>query len=475
MKCDLILQNGRIVTAQDIYEGDILIRDGVIAAIAAPGGAHQAGRCVDLSGKYIFPGMIDPHVHIHAPFGGCIDAHDFYTASQAAAFGGVTTIIDFSNTWKGSSVLESVKARVEEMSQDCVVDFGVHAKFVQANERVLGEIKDIVAFGCPSIKMFTTYRKEGVMIEDEDILAVMREAARWGGLPIFHAENNAICESNTARFAAQGKVSYERFAQARPNLAEEEAVSRVIFYAKYTGCPIHIFHLTSEEGLAAIERAQAVGIPVTTETCPHYLHFTRDQYRQDDGYLYIMTPPLRDEKDRDALWRGLARGSICNVSSDNCTFSTEVKTQKMERRGDGSLIPDFTKVMTGVTGLEERIYLLMAEGVAKGRITLNRLCEITSLNPAKTFGLFPQKGIIQAGSDADLMVIDPEAEKTLSADNLHQRIDYSIYSGVKAKGVPVMTIRRGEILVENGQFKGGRGSGKFLARKPFGNSVQSFT
>ena len=466
MKYDLILKNGQIVTAQSTYEGDILVKDGIIAKIAAPGGEHEAARCVDVSGKYVFPGIIDPHVHIHAPFGGCIDAHDFYTASQAAAFGGVTTIIDFSNTWKGSSVLEAVEARAQEMQQDCVVDFGIHAKFVESNEKVLNEIKDIVAFGCPSIKMFTTYRKEGVMIEDEDILAIMREAVKWGGMPIFHAENNAICESNTARFIAEGKVSYEQFAESRPNIAEEEAVSRVIFYSKYTGCPIHVFHLTSEEGLDAIAKARAEGVSVSTETCPHYLNFTREKYAQDDGYLYVMTPPLRDQKDQDAMWRGLIEGTISNIGSDNCTFSTEVKTQRMERRSDGSLVPDFTKVMTGVTGIEERIYVLMAEGVAKGRLTLNKLCEITSLNPAKTFGLFPRKGIIQVGSDADFMVLDPEAEKTLTADNLHQLIDYSIYSGVKAKGVPVMTIRRGEILVENGEFKGSRGSGKFLVRKP---------
>jgi dihydropyrimidinase len=461
---DLILKSGMIVSPETICKADIAVKGGTIAAIAGAGVLNDAGRVIDVAGKYVLPGVIDPHCHILAPFSGCIGALDFYEASIAGAFGGVTTIIDFSNSKKGKSVLQAVKERREEM-KDCVCDYGVHAKFVEANEQVLGEIKELVALGCPTIKMFMTYKKEGVCIDDEGILAVMKEAVKWGAMPGVHAENNAIAETNVAQFQKEGKLDWKYFPESKPNLCEAEAVQRAIFYANYTGSPLYVFHLSTEEGLLAIEEAQEKGLPVKTETCPHYLTMTKEKYLQDNGHLYIMSPPLREQKDVDALWSGIATGAISVIGSDNCTYSVQEKEMFLKRNADGSVVRDFTKVVNGVVGLEERLMLLIGQGVNQGRLSVNQLCAITSSNPAKIFGMYPKKGVIQVGSDADMVVVDPEKCGTLSHVGLHQKIDYSIYEGFKAKGWPIMTIRRGEVLVENGQFVGKKGTGRFIARK----------
>ena len=451
---DLILKNGQIVTPISIYLGDILVKDGVIAGITSPNSGCRANRLVDVTGKYILPGLIDPHVHLNAKLGSGRDVHDFCTASKMAAFGGVTSFIDFSETGRGQSPFEAVKIRKNQMS-DCIIDYSMHAVFVEAPENFLAEIKDIAAFGCPSIKMFTTYK--GLQITDEDIIAVMEEAVKWGVLPIFHAENDPIAERNNRRFAAEGKLHWKYFPESKPNICEEEAVKRVISYAKYTGCPLHIFHLTTEEGANAIAAAQKAGVDITCETCPHYLMFTKEKNYGEDGYLYTMSPPLREQKDVDAMWRGLSDGTISNVGSDNCTFSRDMKYTDP---------PNYMKILNGVTGMEERIHVLMAKGVEKGRISISKLCEIASFNPAKIFGLYPQKGAIQPGSDADFCVYDPNMKGTVTPQTMHQLIDYNIYDGLSVKGWPVMTVRRGEILVENGQFKGEKGSGRFIVRKP---------
>lgn len=460
---DLVIKNGTIISPNSIYKADIAVQDSKTESIGSASLFGKAKREIDAKGKYVLPGIIDPHTHFEAPFSGCMGALDFYDASVAGAFGGVTTFIDFTNSRHGHSVLTSVKERREEMSKSCI-DFGIHAKFVEAGREVIGEIKSIVDYGCPTFKMFMTYRKEGVMIDDKGMIAVMEEAKKWGAMPGVHAESNAIAESNIERFSMEGKMGWTSFDESKPNLCEMEAVQRAIAYARYTRCPLYIFHLSTEEGLAVVKQAQLEGLKVFTETCPHYLTLTRENYKLENGHLFIMSPPLRGEKDIDALWGGIRQGYISIIGSDNCTYSVEEKEMFLERDVSGNIIPDFTKVVNGVSGIEERLMLLLEEGVNKGRITLNKLCEITSYNPARVFGLYPQKGVIQKGSDADFVIIDPEKSMQLSHKQLHQKIDYSVYEGRNIKGWPVATILGGRVIVEDGEFLGSRGDGRFIKR-----------
>lgn len=460
---DLILKNGLIVTPISTFKADIAIDDGKIEAIGDAALFGKAKRVIDIEGKYVLPGLIDVHTHIEAPFMGCIGPLDFFTASIAGAFGGVTTLIDFTNTKPGDSLISKINERREEMAK-CAIDYGIHVKVVEATPKVLGEIKDVVKYGCPSLKMFLTYKKEGVMISDDELLRVMEEAKKWGALPGVHAENNAIIEKNVNDFKNNNTLGWEYFEKSKPTICEKEAIERAILYARYTGSPLYIFHLTSKEGLDSVKEAQKNGQRVFAETCTHYLILTKEKYHNSDGHLFIMSPPLRDKTDREALWKGIKDGNIAIVSSDNCTYTKEEKERFLERDNNGKIIPDFTKVVNGVPGLEERLMLLLGEGVSKGKISLNKLCEISSYNPAKIFGMYPQKGIIQKGSDADLVVVDMDVEREFNYKLLHQKIDYSIYEGKHIKGWPILTISKGKIIVEDGEFKGERGAGKFLKR-----------
>jgi dihydropyrimidinase len=434
--------------------------------IAAIGGAElfgKAARELDAKGKYVMPGIIDPHTHIQAPFQGCQGALDFYNGSVAGAFGGVTSFIDFANYHQGVSALQSVKDRLEEM-EVCAIDHSVHAKLVDSGPENIAAIRELAEFGVTSIKMFMTYRKEGVMADDRTLLKVMEEAKKWGVLPGVHAESNTIAELNIERAQAAGTLGWSYFAETKPVACEIEALQRVILFAEYTGCPLYIFHLTSGPGLAKVVEAQRKGLRILAETCPHYLVLTKEKYETEKGYLYMLSPPLREDGDREALWRGLAEGSLCNIGSDEASFSVEEKEMHLDRDARGRIVPDFTKVVNGGPGIEERLGLLLAEGVNRGRISLNKLCEVTSYNPARVFGLYPEKGLIQVGSDADIVIVDPEKAGLISPDMLHHHIDYSLYAGTPFKGWPVTTILRGQVIVENGEFTGKRGGGKYVAR-----------
>lgn len=461
---DLLLKNGNIVTPTDTYVADIAVKDGVIAAVGKLENRYPAKREIDLFGKYVLPGVIEPHMHVEAPFMGCFGQLDFYTASKVAAFGGVTFFMDFSNAKAGDSVLERVKARREEMAKSAI-DYGIHAKFVEATPRIIDEIKEIVDYGCPSFKMFMTYKKEGVMIDDEGMIRVLEAAVQYGALPGVHAESNAIAELNVERMREAGALDWTHFPRSKPNLCEKEAVDRAINLARYTGSPLYIFHLSSKEGLKSVETARQNRQKVIAETCPHYLLLDESLYDDENGYLAIMSPPLRSHADNDALWKGLADGGISAIGSDNCTYSIEEKQRFLERDGQGKIMPDFTKVVNGVNGLEERLPLLLEYGVYQKRLTLNQVCAITSYNPARIFGLYPKKGVIQPGSDGDLVVVDLAATGEITDRSLHYENSYTLYNGRRLHGLPVMTISRGRIMVENGVFYGEPGSGRFIPRK----------
>ncbi len=460
---DLIIKNGWVVSDSSTIKADIAVKDEKIAAIGNAADFGEARRVIDVQGKYVLPGVIDAHMHVEAPFAGCFGANDFYTQSISAAFGGVTTFMDFTNTFKNDSVLEKIKVRHEEMSKSAI-DYSIHGKFVEAPQRVIDEIEKIVDYGCPSFKLFMTYKKEGVMADDETLIKVFARSKECNALPMVHAECNAIAELNIEKFREEGDLSWPKFAEAKPVLCEAEAVSRAIYFTKYVGNALLIVHTTNGEALEIAKRAQEQGYPVYIETCPHYLTLFQDIYEKPEGFLAICSPPLRTPEEAEKLWKGIQEGVISVTGSDDCTYSIHEKTMFLEKDEEGNIIPDFTKVVNGLSGIETRLPILLSEGVNKGRISINKLVAITSTNIAKLLGCYPQKGIIAPGSDADLVVVDLEKEVTLSAQVLHNNIDYCLFDGMKVKGYPVMTISRGSVIVENGEFKGKKGAGKFIRR-----------
>ena len=462
---DLIIKNGLVVSPDSTINGDIAIKGGIISAIGRLGEFGEAKKIIDAHGKYVMPGVIDAHMHVEAPFQGCFGANDFYTQSISAAFGGVTTFMDFTNTFKGKSVLEAVKERHQEMSKSAI-DFGIHGKFVEAPQNILDEIKEIIDYGCPSFKLFMTYKKEGVMADDETLIKVFKKAKELNGLPMVHAESNAIAELNNEKFKSEGDLGWNKFAEAKPVFCEAEAASRAIYFSKYVGNPLLIVHTTNGEVLGIAKKAQEEGYPIYIETCPHYLTIFKDLYdNPKTGYLAICSPPLRTAVEAEAIWKSIQDGTISVTGSDDCTYSTKEKTMFLEKDNEGNFIPDYTKVVNGCSGIEIRFPILLSEGVSKGRISINKLCELTSTNIAKLSGCYPQKGIIAPGSDADIVIVDMEKEVTLSPEVLHNNIDYCLQEGMKIKGYPIMTISKGEVIVEEGKFYGKRGAGNFIKRK----------
>lgn len=462
---DLVIKNGFIVSPSSTIKGDIAINNGKVVSIGIGEEFDDAKRVINAEGKYVLPGVVDAHMHVEAPFQGCFGANDFYTQSISAAFGGVTTFMDFTNTFKGTSVLEAVKKRNEEMSKSAI-DYGIHGKFVEAPKNIIDEIDEIVEYGCPSFKLFMTYKKEGVMAEDETLIKVFEKAKEVNALPMVHAESNAIAELNIEKFRKQGDLSWSKFAEAKPVLCEVEAVSRAVHFSKYVGNALLVVHTTNGEALEITRTAQKNGYPIYVETCPHYLTLFKDLYESPEiGHLAICSPPLRTPQEAENLWKGIQDGAIVVTGSDDCTYSKQEKTMFLEKDEKGNLIHDFTKIVNGCSGIEIRLPILLSEGVSKGRISINKLCEITSTNVAKLSGCYPQKGIIAPGSDADIVIVDMEKEVILSHKILHNNIDYCLQEGMKIKGYPIMTISRGEVIVEDGQFKGEKGKGRFIKRK----------
>lgn len=470
---DLIIKNGMAVMPGAAVKADIAVKDGKIYSVGMPDQGESAGRTIDASGKYILPGVIDAHMHVEAPFQGCFGANDFYTQSVSAAFGGVTTFFDFTNAAKGRSVLEALDERKKEMSKSAI-DYSIHAKIVEAPDNILNEIRELENYGCPSFKIFMTYRKEGVMADDETILKVFKAAGEYRLLAMAHAECNAIAESNIEALSIEGDLDWKRFPEAKPVLCEAEAASRAILFSRYAGNALLLVHTTNCETLDAARRAQEKNLPVYVETCPQYLTLNSDIYNSESGYLAICSPPLRTSGEAENLWQGIGEGVISVTGSDDCTYSRQEKTMFLEKNEDGTFIQDFTKVVNGVSGIETRLPILLSEGVSKGRISISKLADITSTNIAKLFGLYPRKGIIAPGSDADLVIVDMNREVTLCPQVLHNNIDYCLYDGMRIKGYPVMTISNGNVIVENGKFLGERGRGSFIKRRN-GSILKSFS
>ena len=452
----VLVRNGRIVTATDDYQADLLIEDSIVAAIGR-GLKVEADTILDASGLLVLPGGVDAHTHIDMPFGGTVTSDDFETGTRAAAFGGTTTLIDFAIQARGQSMRTALDTWFAKADGKAVVDYSFHMIVTDLPDAKLEEMESLVRDGVTSFKLFMAY--PGVlMVDDATIFKAMRTASRRGGLICMHAENGSVIDLIVREALAAGKTAPKYHALTRPTTAEAEAVGRAIALAEMADAPVYIVHLSSADALEKVREARDRGLPAYAETCPQYLFLSIEDYDRPgfEGAKYVFTPPLREKRHQDALWKGLAHDHLQVVSTDHCPFC--FKEQKELGLGD------FSKIPNGGPGVENRLSLVYNGGVRSGKISLNRFVELVSTAPARMFGLYPKKGTISVGSDADLVLFDPEAEATISAATHHMRVDYSLYEGWKVKGVARKVLSRGKLVVDGDRFLGRAGAGSFIRR-----------
>jgi dihydropyrimidinase len=454
----ILITNGTIVTAADHYRGDVLVEDERITTIGTEL-AGAADRIIDATGKYVLPGGIDVHTHLDMPFGGTTSADDFESGTIAAAFGGTTSIVDFAIQYRGQTLHHAWETWMRKAEGRAVIDYGFHMIVTEVNDQVEEEMDALVRQGVTSFKLFMAY--PGVfMLDDASIFRALLRTGRNGGTICMHAENGGVIDVLVKKALAEGKMAPKYHALTRPARAEGEATHRAIALAEIADVPIYIVHLSAAEALEMVTEARDRGLPAYAETCPQYLFLSYDNYEEPgfDGAKYVMSPPLRPKETQDRLWRGLAFNDLQAISTDHCPFC--MKEQKDLGRGD------FSKIPNGAPGIETRMSLVYDGGVRTGRISLNRFVELTSTSPAKIFGLFPRKGTIAPGSDADIVVFDPARTVTLSATSLHMKVDYNPYEGREVTGAADTVLSRGRIIVENGRFVGRAGAGSFIRRQP---------
>jgi dihydropyrimidinase len=458
----IAIHGGTVVNATGPIVADVLIDGGQIAAVAASGSelsrsfAAAADRVVDASGKLVVPGGIDPHTHMEMPFGGTYAADTFETGTRAAAFGGTTTIVDFAIQTRGESLEAGLQAWHAKAEGHCAIDYGFHLIVSDVNEQSLKEMDVLVSEGVTSFKMFMAY--PGVFYSDDgQILRAMQTASSNGGTIMMHAENGIAIDVLIAQALARGETDPRYHGTTRPSILEGEATHRAIQLARVAGSPLYFVHLSAIEALAEVSAARDAGLNVFAETCPQYLFLTDDDLARPgfEGAKYVCSPPLRPIEHQAELWRGLRTNDLSVVSTDHCPFC--FKGQKELGLGD------FSKIPNGLPGVEHRMDLIH-QGVVQGRIRPERWVELCSTTPARMFGLYPRKGVIAAGSDADVVVYDAGASQTVSAATHHMAMDYSAYEGMSLVGRCEVVLSRGRIVVESGEYHGEPGHGRFLRR-----------
>ena len=454
-----LIKNGTVVTASDTTKTDVLIDGEKIAAIGS-GLATSADQVIDAENRYVMPGAIDVHTHMELPFGGTFASDDFATGTAAAAWGGTTTIVDFAVQSYGQTLRQGLDQWHKKAQAKAHIDYGFHMIVREINDSILKEMDTLVNEGIPSFKLFMAY--PGVfMLDDAAIFKAMSRTAENGGLIMMHAENGGAIDVLVKRYLAEGKGDPINHGLTRPASMEGEATSRAIALSRLAEVAVYIVHLSSKEALDAVREARDDGAPTFAETCPQYLYLSLDDLGRPgfEGAKYVCSPPLRPPSHHDELWKGLLQDDLQLVATDHCPF--HFKGQKEMGRGD------FSKIPNGLPGVEDRFSLIFHGGVNSGRITLNRFVELVATAPAKMFGLFPRKGTIAPGSDADLVIFNPRVERTLSAKTHHMNVDYSCYEGMTVKGLPEVVMQRGNVLVREGKFQGVKGAGQFLRRSPF--------
>jgi len=458
-----LIKNGRIVTAVDDYHADILIDGGTIVTIGKSIEAN-ADKVIDAKGRLVIPGGIDPHTHMELPFGGTSASDTFETGTIAAAHGGTTTIIDFAVQYKGQSLKQAVDAWHAKADGRTSIDYGFHLICTDLPDERLPEMTSMIDEGVSSFKLFMAY--PGVfLVDDATIFKAMGMAGENGGLICMHAENGVVIDAIVKKALADGKTAPKYHALTRPTKAEAEGVHRAIALAEMAGSSVYIVHLSCDDSLQEVTRARDMGINAYAETCPQYLFLDYSVYEQPgfEGAKYVMSPPLREQWHQAELWKGLQRNDLQVVSTDHCPFCMKEGFQGLPKQKELGR-NDFSKIPNGAPGVETRMALLYDGGVVAGRITASRWVELTATTPAKIMGLFPRKGTIAVGSDADIVLWDPKARQTLSAKTHHMRVDYNPYEGRTVTGKPTTVLSRGEVIVADEKFLGNKGRGKFLKR-----------
>ncbi len=456
---DLAVVGGTVVTGSSSVKADLGIRDGRVVAITAPGDLPgDAAERLDAQGMFVLPGGIDAHVHFNLNVTDAMRAQSAIDGSRAAAFGGTTTFMDFAFQGGDGGVVESIERKQGELrAQRPHVDYALHLMVTgEVSFRAMDEIPEAVSGGVSSFKMFTTFSAgsaSGDLFSDDGrIWGVMERAGRSGGIVQVHCEDNCIIDYNVRRLYGEERPDGRNIAIARPPLAEEAAIRRMIVLSNRSGCPLYVVHASSAWGVAAIQEARARHLPVFGEVLHNYLAFTSANYAADEGLLYHNYPPLKSPEDQAALWSGLAGGDLDTVASDDFTIPRAAKMA-------GRFVDN---VSGGHNGIETRMNVLFSEGVSSGRLTLQRYAQLSAENPAKLFGIYPRKGTIAIGSDADLAVIDPTARETIRLDQLHSACDYSLWDGWELHGMVRATVLRGAVLVRDGEWVGPEGTGQFV-------------
>jgi dihydropyrimidinase len=451
-KIDLVIKNGVVVSGKAMKRQDVLIRDGRIQDVGSDFAGVRAEKEIDAGGRYVLPGIID--AHFHPVYADRID-----TLSKAAATGGITTLIPYVGAVKawgqGGDLVESINAFIEEGQSSSILDFGVHCTFTQNDMAgVDHSIPTLIKMGVVSFKGFTAYKKRGMKLEDEELLKIMPLIAENNGLFATHAENGPVLDYLEDAAIARGEVAPEFFPPTHPGIAEAEAVFRVLSLAQVTGCPMYLPHLSARESLEVVKLFKEWDRQIIfTETCPHYLAFTDAELKRR-GSLAKMSPPLRKQQDVDALWSALENGMIDVIGSDAAGHAVAANEP---------LFDEIFAAPHGIPGLDTLFNLVYEMGVNDGRITLPHLVKMTCENPAIIFGLYPQKGILQKGADADVVIFDPARTHTIPDKNPHTHVDYSLYAGRRCLGAAVVVIQRGQVVMANGEIKAEPGQGRFLA------------
>jgi dihydropyrimidinase len=454
-----IVKGGTIVTATDRFDADILIEDGTITAIAGalPGSGPNV---IDASGCYVFPGFIDPHTHLDMPFGGTVTADDFASGTAAAAVGGTTTIVDFALHQKGDSLANALATWEKKAAGKASIDYAFHLTIADGRTETLEEIPRMIEReGVNSFKCFMAY-KHILQVDDETIFRVMQVAAQYGGLVQVHAENGDVIEVTVKDALAEGLTAPKYHALTRPVQLEMEATARAIYMAEVSGSPLYVVHVSSAGAADAISDGRKRGLPIYGETCPQYLVCDTSDYDRPDfaGANYVMSPPLRDKWNQSVLIGKLKNGELQTVGSDHCSFNCGQKALGKD---------DFSKIPNGAPTIEDRVAILYERTVNTGVIGLNQFVALAATNPAKLFGLFPRKGTIAVGSDGDVVVWDPHAERTISAATHHMAADNSIFEGMTVRGTPRYVLSRGRLLAEGGKYVGETGGGARQKSAPF--------
>ncbi|WP_100399955.1 dihydropyrimidinase [Bacillus sp. FJAT-44742] len=461
-----LITNGTIVTASEVYEGDVLIEGGKVSAIGK-NLAREGAEVIDAKQHYLFPGGIDPHTHLEMPFGGTVTKDDFETGTIAAAFGGTTTIIDFCLTEKGKPLKEAIDVWHNKSKDKAVVDYSFHLMIGEINEEVLSQLPEVIEEeGITSFKVFMAY-KDVFQADDETLYQTLIAAKELGALVMVHAENGDVIHYLTKKALEEGKTDPIYHALTRPPEAEGEATGRAAQLTHMADSQLYVVHVSCNEAVEKISEARRKGAEIYGETCPQYLVLDQSYMEKPDfeGAKYVWSPPLRDKSNQELLWRALKNGELQTIGSDQCSF--DFKGQKDLGRGD------FTKIPNGGPIIEDRFSLLYSEGVAKGRISLQKFVEITSTNTARLFGLAPEKGTIAVGSDADIVIFNPDASRTISAKTHRMAVDYSAFEGMEVEGEIVSVLSRGDFIVKNKELTAVAGRGEFLKRKKFNTSEKS--